>query len=126
MFCKKCGFEYVEGLRECPNCQTPNEPLDTTVLRPEERDTFDGLTIEEKSNRAGDNSEEQFHVYDSTEEPKSQPRHVHVSAFGGTGFLWQLLFLLIVLGLVFFVLPIAALIFLIGAAAYFLYAWLFH
>ena len=47
MICKKCGFEYVDNLKECPNCQTPNEPEETKVLNADERDTFKGITIDE-------------------------------------------------------------------------------
>jgi predicted ATP-dependent serine protease len=47
MICKKCGFEYVDGLKECPNCQAPNESLNTKILTPEQKNSFKGITINE-------------------------------------------------------------------------------
>lgn len=47
MICKNCGFEYLDALKECPNCQAKNEALNTEVLTPEQRDHFEGVTINE-------------------------------------------------------------------------------
>lgn len=47
MICKNCGFEYLDSLKECPNCQAKNKSLNTKVLTPEQRDHFDGVTINE-------------------------------------------------------------------------------
>ena len=118
MICKKCGFEYVDNLKECPNCQTPNEPEETKVLNADERDTFKGITIDEAEGTestgtggSADNNEEVFkgtHVY-----------HTSVSV-GHFGFLWQLLFLIVVAGIVFILLPAFLLVFMAIAALYFL------
>src|SRR5574344_3092954 len=110
MICKKCGFEYVDNLKECPNCQTPNEPEEAKVLQADERDTFTGITIEEAEGTesksynisSDDNKEDGFkgtHVY-----------HTSVSV-GSFGFLWQLLFLIVVAGIVFILLPAFLLVF---------------
>jgi len=122
MICKKCGFEYVDGLKECPNCQEPNGPIETKILTKDERDTFNGITIEGSENE----KTEEFRVYDADEErEKTNKSHIHVKTFGlGSSWLWILLFLVILAGLFFFILPLAV-IFAIGVVCYSLYSWLF-
>ena len=122
MICKKCGFEYIDGLKECPNCQEPNEPIEAKVLTKDERDTFAGITIEE----ANTEKEKIFRVYDTDEErEKNRSSHIHVKTFGlGSSWLWILLFLVVLAGLFFFILPIA-IVLAIGAACYYLYSLLF-
>ena len=123
MICKKCGFEYVDGLKECPNCQAPNEPLEVKVLTQDERDTFDGITIEDTKNE----DENGFRVYEAEEE-RQQPKNsgIHIKTFGlGSSWIWRLIFLVIIIGLIFFVLPMLAVVFFIGAVCYYLYSWFF-
>lgn len=123
MICKKCGFEYVDGLKECPNCQAPNEPLEVKVLTKDERDTFDGITIEDTKNE----NENGFRVYEAEEEREQPKRNgIHVQTFGlGSSWIWRLIFFVIIIGLIFFVLPMLAVVFFIGAVCYYLYSWLF-
>ena len=119
MICKKCGFEFVEGLKECPNCQTPNEPAEVKVLLPDERDTFEGVTIEETTSEKS----EEYRVYNNDKAESSQRgTHVYHSSvtFGGLGFLWQILILLVVAGIIFVLLPTFLLIFMVMAAFYFI------
>ena len=46
MRCGFCGREVEKGVLECPYCHYRFE-VDAQVLTPDERDTFDGVTIEE-------------------------------------------------------------------------------
>lgn len=116
MICKKCGFEYIDGLKECPNCQTPNEPAEVKVLTEDERDTFDGITIEESQNE----SQEQYRNYEQeTRQEKPKTSGIYVKSFGVTSFLWQLLILLIIAGVIFIILPAFLMIFLGIALVYF-------
>ena len=46
MICKHCGLEYPDDLEACPGCGTPNEDVEAQVMSAEERDAFDGMTIE--------------------------------------------------------------------------------
>ena len=119
MICKKCGFEYVDNLKECPNCQALNGPEEAKVLDADERDTFKGITIDEtegtesagNSSSSDDENEDVFkgtHIY-----------HTSVSV-GHFGFLWQLLFLIVVAGIVFILLPAFLLVFMAIAAFYLL------
>ena len=64
MICKKCGFEYADGLKECPNCQAPNEPEEPIVLTEEEGDTFGGVPIE----TTPQGQDKDYRVYDRDEE----------------------------------------------------------
>ena len=101
-----------------PKCQKPNEPEEAKVLNADERDTFKGITIDEAegtestgNGSAEDKSEDVFkgtHVY-----------HTSVSV-GHFGFIWQLLFLIVVAGIVFILLPAFLLVFMAIAALYFL------
>ncbi len=126
MICKKCGFEYVDGLKECPNCQAPNEAEETVVLTEEERDTFGGLTIDTSPSKGTDDG---YRVYDQEEQEDKGHKPggftFKVHTFGTRGLLWQILLLFIVLGIILIVLP-GILIFALGAAiCYYLYMWLF-
>ena len=49
MKCSFCGKELERGTQECPYCHCSIE-AEVQVLRPEERDTFDGVTIEQDGN----------------------------------------------------------------------------
>lgn len=49
MKCSFCGKELERGTQECPYCHCRIE-AEVQVLRPEERDTFDGVTIEQDGN----------------------------------------------------------------------------
>lgn len=46
MKCEFCGREVAPGTLECPYCHYQFK-VDAKVLSPDERDTFDGVTIEE-------------------------------------------------------------------------------
>lgn len=46
MICKHCGLEYPDDLDACPGCGAANEDVEAQVLSEEERDSFDGMTIE--------------------------------------------------------------------------------
>lgn len=46
MICKHCGLEYPDDLDACPGCGAANDDVEAQVLSEEERDSFDGMTIE--------------------------------------------------------------------------------
>lgn len=127
MICKNCGFEYVDGLKECPNCQTPNVPEEPKVLTEEERDTFGGVTIETTPDEQPNGRD--YKVYDQQEQkqqedaPSSYGFKIHT--FSGISMLWSLIILIIVVfGL--FIIGLPLIIFtLIAVVCYYLYIWLF-
>lgn len=47
MICFHCGLEYPDHLAECPNCHTPNDDIAAEVLTEDERDAFEGVTIDQ-------------------------------------------------------------------------------
>lgn len=134
MICKNCGFEYLDGLKECPNCQTPNIPEEPKVMTQEERDTFGGVTIE-STPVTQDGEEAGYKVYDSEEERARQEEEeamarnrsygFRVHTFGGVGLLWQVLILLVIIGFLFLVIPSLFIFGIVAAICYYLYAWLF-
>ena len=48
MKCDFCGHEVAPGTVECPYCHYQFK-IDAQVLSPEERDTFEGVTIDESA-----------------------------------------------------------------------------
>lgn len=132
MICKKCGFEYADGLKECPNCQAPNEPEEPIVLTEEERDTFGGVTIEttpqgqDKDYRVYDRDEEEQDRQEEAEQQAQQFGGFKVHTFSGVGLLWQVLIIMVIVGLIFFLLPVLAAFVLVAIISYCLYSWLFH
>ena len=51
MKCDFCGHEVAPGTVECPYCHYQFK-IDAQVLSPEERDTFEGVTIDESAGKA--------------------------------------------------------------------------
>lgn len=116
MQCKKCGYEYVEALKECPNCQAPNEPAETKILLPDERDTFEGVTIDDETVEGGSGRADGTDRQSETGGPRIFQTSVKIG--GGLGIIWQLLFLVAAAAVVFVLLPAFLLVFLAIAAVY--------
>ena len=70
-----------------------------------------------------------YDVFEYSKEPNVGPNagwKPHVQTFGlGISWVWRLIFFVIIIGLIFFVLPMLAVVFFIGAVCYYLYSWLF-
>jgi hypothetical protein len=110
MSCIRCGAYTEPGQSLCSDCK---ENPQVTVLPPEERENFQGLTIDQSGNSEGD---------DQSQTRRSNP-HVYVRrfSFGSTkgGLFFKLFIAAIFLLLVLVALPLA-LIFL----AFFIINWL--
>ena len=63
MKCDFCGHEVDKGTVECPYCHYRFK-IDAQVLSPEERDTFEGVTIDEGAGTAEDSREPRGEVYE--------------------------------------------------------------
>lgn len=130
MKCEFCGREVEKGMAECPYCHYQFK-IDAQVLSPDERDTFDGVTIEEDGSTV-DHGAEQARAegvyrqgqpdaygqqgYGDQEQPK-----VKVHTFGcGSGILMTLLILGGILALFFFLLPTFIVFAAVGAVVVFL------
>ena len=103
MKCDFCGREVSPGTAECPYCHYQFK-IDAKVLTPQERDTFDGVTIEEdgssSSSASPKNQREQEREYErgSYEQETYRGQRVNtdikVHHFGcGSGLLMTLLIL---------------------------------
>ena len=123
MKCDFCGREVPAGTVECPYCHYQFK-IDAKVLSPDERDTFDGITIDENGStedttgvkRTGDG-----YSYEEYREEQQHNRGVKVHTFGcGSGLLMTLLILGGILALFFFLLPTFIVFAAIGAAVVFL------
>ena len=64
MKCDFCGHEVAPGTVECPYCHYQFK-IDAQVLSPEERDTFEGVTIDESAGTEENKSARDGAVYDS-------------------------------------------------------------
>ena len=84
MKCDFCGHEVDKGTVECPYCHYRFK-IDAQVLSPEERDTFEGVTIDEGAGTAEDSREPRGEVYEeraSYEQRQQQvPPNIKVMTF---------------------------------------------
>lgn len=98
MYCEKCGAQLLEG-QECPNCKNA-----VRVLTPEEKDSFDGITIDQRV------SEDGYRKASSSGTGSSNRRvYISMSSQHG-GLLTKLVIGAILAGLIMFIaLPVAML-----------------
>ena len=93
MKCDFCGHEVAPGTVECPYCHYQFK-IDAQVLSPEERDTFEGVTIDESAGTEETKSAREGAVYDSgadayNETQQQVPPNIKVHTFGcGSGILF--------------------------------------
>ena len=108
MKCPKCGAEMETDDSICSRCAA--ETSEVKVLRPDERDDFNGLTIQQggESDNATGFREETPGNYEYRSEGPGHRVYVRQVSFGShMGFLTKLLILAIILFLVFVALPVA-------------------
>lgn len=124
MKCDFCGREVEERLTECPYCHYQLKK-ETQVLSPDERDTFEGITIEEdgstsssdKTTRADDSYRRS---YDSSKQAGPQPHFKVKTVNISSGILMTLLIIGGILALFFFLLPAFLIFAAVGAVIVFL------
>jgi len=118
MICSFCHREFDDGLTECPYCHYMVQ-IEPSTLSREERDSFEGMTIETDGTVSGggyrerggeDYSEDRTEGSDMRSE---QGSGIHVFRFGSSLLFW-VVGLLILLAAVFFLLPA----FLLGAVVF--------
>ena len=131
MKCGFCGREVAKGALECPYCHYRFE-VDAQVLTPDERDTFEGVTIEQDgstvdnknmTNGQGAGYEQGARgSYDQgTYSGQQQGPQIKVHHFGcGSSILMTLLILGGILALFFFLLPTFIVFAAIGAVVVFI------
>lgn len=129
MKCDFCGRDVNQGATECPYCHYQFK-IDAKVLSPNERDTFEGVTIEEDGSSSSSSSPrnekiEQERGYRQEGRSYGQRQQtefgrVKVHQFGcGSGILMTLLILGGILTLFFFLLPTFLVFAAIGAVVVF-------
>ena len=129
MLCEFCRHEFDDSLTECPYCHKKVD-IEAKSLTREERDSFDGTTIEmegsggeegytkraEYQDKDSYRPDDDFRRADSPYEDNRDPSGFKVYRLGG-GLLTWIIFALIVLGIIFFVLPAFLFVGIIGAVA---------
>lgn len=122
MKCGFCGREVDKGTIECPYCHYRFQ-VDAQVLTPKERDSFDGVTIDEdmgtsENIRSVDNEEYNNNAYNKNQ---TVPPNMYVHTFGcGSGILMTFLILCGILAVFFFLLPTFIVFAAIGAVVVFI------
>ncbi|MGM9583311.1 MAG: hypothetical protein ACI3WU_06310 [Phascolarctobacterium sp.] len=126
MKCGFCGREVDKGALECPYCHYRFE-VDAQVLTPDERDTFDGVTIEEDGSTVDNKNmtNGQGKDYDQGTRGsyggQQQGPKIKVHHFGcGSSILMTLFILGGILALFFFLLPTFIVFAAIGAVVVFI------
>lgn len=115
MQCPNCGEQIESGTDKCPHC---GHEAAVTVLSRQERDNFDGITIEEEN--GGNRS--RYESYESGN--RSRVKHINIS-FGSSGWAGKLMVAAVLVILVFFFLPVLLFI-LLAVGAVLIGAWLFQ
>ncbi len=120
MKCDFCQKEIDDKILECPYCHYQIKK-DPQVLSPRERDTFDGITIEEDGSTSDSSSSSEKTSYRQSSENRYTHPGVKIKTFNlSSGFLMTLLILGGILALIFFVLPAFLIFAAIGAVVVFL------
>ena len=130
MKCEFCGREVENTVVECPYCHYQFK-REAQVLNPNERDSFEGITIEEdgSTNDGGSKAKYQYQTkeeYTRHEQAKQQrttvnPQFKVVHTMGcSSGILMTLLILGGILALFFFLLPTFIIFAAIGAVVVFI------
>ncbi len=108
MICTFCKREFDNGLTECPYCHKQVE-VEPHVISADERDTFEGMTIEVEDDgtvkeEQGVKNQDDYYQQGSDPFASNQNPNIKVVSLGGS-LLWTILFILLFLGFVFFLLP---------------------
>ena len=107
MICKHCGLEYPDDMDACPGCGAPNDDVEAQVLSEEERDSFEGMTIETGTD---DGPGGDYRVYDQEDLRRQEERQARKTKWRR---IWELvkmngravLVLVLILACVVFLLP---------------------
>ena len=114
MYCAKCGQETKDNENLCVNCQQPENQIE--VLPPEERENFQGITLEQNESNQHHSKEGYYEFENNGQRQKVYVKHINMKSFK-MGFLAKLLLGMAVMLLIVVALPLALLflgIFLIG------------
>ena len=128
MLCEFCKHEFDDSLTECPYCHKKVD-IEAKSLTREERDSFDGTTIEMEGSGGEEGYtkraeyqekdsywQDDFRRGDRPYEDSRNSDRLKIYRLGG-GLLTWIIFALIVLGIIFFILPAFLFIGVIGAVA---------
>lgn len=124
MKCGFCGRQLNPGVIECPYCHYQLK-VDAQVLSADERDTFEGITIDENGNTSSDKRKQEYEYQENGTYDDDLGRgplggnpfgNIKVKRFSlGSSLLTTVLIILALLALVLFFLPAFLVFFAIGA-----------
>lgn len=130
MKCNFCGREVPRGTAECPYCHY-QFTVDAEVLPTNERDSFEGVTIEEDGSTSGEaNYEREAEAADydpnhkfgqQPREGEAEPQPFQVKTYGCGGVSLIILMIIVALSVMaFFMMPVFLVLGAIGAVVMFL------
>jgi hypothetical protein len=102
MRCYRCGTEVETENGVCPNCGERLDGSEIEVLPPEERDEFQGITIEQNPQTSGDEGGYYHYEYHGPHKGV-YVRRINLSGKGG--WLSRILVGLMILAVIFFIFP---------------------
>lgn len=115
MQCPNCNEQVQTAVDSCPHC---GHKLAVTVLSHQERDNFNGITIEDGT---ADDSRRQYSSYEFEGAPRVRRINISFGSYGWAGKLMAAAILAIVL---FFFLPLLMFILLVIGGAAIIGVWL--
>ena len=129
MLCEFCKHEFDDSLTECPYCHKKID-IEAKSLTREERDSFDGTTIEMEGSGGEEGytrraeyqekdsywQQDDFRQGDRPYEDSRNSDRLKVYRLGG-GLLTWIIFALVILGIIFLVLPTFLFLGIVGAVA---------
>jgi hypothetical protein len=113
MICSHCGSVYPDDMTECPNCHTVNDDVEAQVMSDAERDSFQGVTINTDSPDS-----DRFTVQNenqSSKEGAGKWAQIVDNLLSHYGWILRIIVVtLVVIGALFFLLPVFGLVIFIG------------
>lgn len=113
MICSHCGSVYPDDMTECPNCHTVNDDVEAQVMSDAERDSFQGVTINTDSPDS-----DRFTVQNENQkgaEGAERWSQTISSLFSHYGWILRAVFFaLVIIGALFFLLPVLGLAVFVG------------
>lgn len=105
MYCKNCGTPLDPSMTVCKKCEHDVIEAEVEVLTPEEKDSFQGVTIDTNEAGAQEREREQAHSRQSV-----YFKHSTLN-LSQTGFLFKFLLAALIIFMMVVILPIALLVF---------------
>jgi Flp pilus assembly protein TadB len=113
MICQHCGMEYPDELKECPGCHAPNEETAAQVMSEDERDSFEGITIDSAPDTDTYRVMDQDDLRQEQEENRPWKERALSFLLRHSWLIWLFVLLALIAAAAFFLLPVVGIFFVI-------------